>query len=454
MNAISEMTESLGTLSWQLDGWIIAAGVLCAIASSLLGNFLVLRRMSMLGDAVTHAVLPGLAVAFFISDSRSSFPMFLGAVIVGILTAVFTEWIRRIGKVDEGASMGVVFTSLFALGLVLVVQAADNVDLDPGCVLYGAIEVTPLDKVSVFGWRVPRAVVTLSVVTIVNLAFVVVMFKELKVTSFDPSIATTMGFSSTAMHYLLMVLVAVTAVASFESVGNILVVAMFVVPPAAAFLLTNRLAPMITISVVLAAASAVLGHLTAIAVPAAFGYRSTRTAGMMAVVAGLIFLTAVVFSPRHGVLVRFVRRRLLAIRILGDDVCAYLFRLQERDARESAGRSELRLNLLSGKLSLAIALRGLGRKGQIETTGDGFRLTEAGESRARGLVRSHRLWEQYLVERAGLDQERIHDKAEQLEHFTDQDLRSRLDDETDRPTFDPHGAEIPDEHSSTPDATN
>ena len=95
--------------------------------------------------------LPGLAVAFFVSHSRSSLPMFLGAVIVGILTAFFTEWIRRVGSVDEGASMGVVFTSLFALGLVMIVQAADKVDLDAGCVLYGAIELTPLDTVSVMG---------------------------------------------------------------------------------------------------------------------------------------------------------------------------------------------------------------------------------------------------------------------------------------------------------------
>ena len=116
----------LGDLSsawlWQLDGWIIVAGVLCAVASSLVGNFLVLRRMSMLGDAVSHAVLPGLAVAFLISGSRQSVPMFIGAAIVGVLTAMLTQWIRNFGKVDEGASMGVVFTTLFAIGLIIIVR--------------------------------------------------------------------------------------------------------------------------------------------------------------------------------------------------------------------------------------------------------------------------------------------------------------------------------------------
>lgn len=287
---IREMVDALMGWSWQIDGWIIVTGILCAVSASLLGNFLVLRKMSMLGDAVAHAILPGLAVAFFISDSRSSMPMFLGAVIVGILTALFTEWIRGVGRVDEGAAMGVVFTSLFALGLVMVVQAADHVDLDPGCVLYGSIELTPLDLVGLGGYFVPRAALTLAVVMLINLAFVTVLYKELKLSAFDPALATTTGFSAKLMHYLLMILVAVTAVASFESVGNILVVAMFVVPPASAFLLTDRLGLMIVISTVLAALSAVLGHVAAITVPVPFGYSSTTTAGMMSVVAGLFFL--------------------------------------------------------------------------------------------------------------------------------------------------------------------
>ncbi len=280
--------NALANWNWALDGWIVAAGILCAVAAALLGNFLVLRRMSLLGDAISHAVLPGLAGAFFLSGSRSSMPMFVGAVLVGVLTALFTEWIRRVGKVDESASMGVVFTSLFALGLVLIVQGADHVDLDPGCVLYGAIEMTPLDTVSIGGHEIPRAVVTLAIVAAINATFVLLFLKELKISSFDPALATTTGFNASLMHYLLMVLVAVTAVASFETVGNILVVAMFIVPPAAAYMLTDRLTTMLALSVVLAALAAILGHLGALVVPAWFGYHSTTTAGMMAVAAGVI----------------------------------------------------------------------------------------------------------------------------------------------------------------------
>jgi manganese/zinc/iron transport system permease protein len=302
------MLESLSDWSWALDGWIIAAGALCALSCALLGPYLVLRRMSMMGDAISHAVLPGLAIAFLVTDSRASLPMFAGAAIVGLLTALFTEWIRSFGKVDEGASMGVVFTGLFALGLVLVVQAADKVDLDPGCVLYGAIEMTPLDTATIGAWEVPRVVLTLGSVSALNLLFVVCFYKELKITSFDPALATTLGINARLMHYLLMTLVAITAVAAFESVGSILVVAMLVVPAATAHLLTDRLSVMLVLSVLLGIASAVLGHVGAIAGPAAFGYESTNTAGMMALAAGLLFALAALAGPRHGILSKLFHR--------------------------------------------------------------------------------------------------------------------------------------------------
>ena len=433
--------------SWELDGWIVAAGALCAVAAALLGNFLVLRRMSMLGDAISHAVLPGLAAAFFLSGSRSSLPMFLGAVLVGVLTALFTEWIRGIGKVDEGASMGVVFTSLFALGLVMIVQAADHVDLDPGCVLYGAIELTPLDTVSVGGRAVPRAVLTLAIVAMINALFVLLFFKELKISSFDPSLATTTGFNARLMHYLLMVLVAVTAVASFETVGNILVVAMFVVPPAAAYMLTDRLPRMIVLSVLLAAMAAVLGHWSALTVPAWFGYQSTTTAGMMAVAAGLILLLAATFGPRHGVVVKLVRRRILAWSILAEDVIGLLYRIQERGESTVANAPNLREILLADRYSLRAVLTWLTYRNEVERSGDVYRLTLQGYAQAQSLVRSHRLWEQYLVSEAGVDAARLHDKAEQFEHFTDQKLREQLDVETMAPQVDPHGRPIPQEQA-------
>jgi len=298
---------------YNLDTWIVVIGALAAVACAVLGNFLVLRRMSMMGDAISHAVLPGLALAFLMTGARASWTMFLGAALVGIMTAVFTQWISRFGKVDEGASMGIVFTTLFAAGLLLIVQAADHVDLDPGCVLYGAIELTPLDVV----WRptllsavleVPRAALILSGVLLVNVCFVLLFFKELRLCSFDPELATTLGINSNLMHYLLMTLVAVTTVAAFEAVGSIIVIAMLIVPAAAAHLLTDRLWLMVLFSALIAILCAVSGHISALVVPGFFGFADTSTSGMMAVMAGVIFGLVALFAPRHGILVRMLRR--------------------------------------------------------------------------------------------------------------------------------------------------
>lgn len=437
--------DLLAGWNWRLDGWIVAAGVLCAVASALVGNFLVLRRMSMLGDAISHAILPGLAAAFLLTSSRDSVPMFVGAAIVGVLTAMFTESIRRFGKVDEGAAMGVVFTALFALGLVMIVQAADRVELDPGCVLYGAIEMTPLYTVSIGAWEVPRVVLVLSCVTLLNLLCVIVFYKELKIASFDPALATTLGFNDTILHYLLTTLVAITAVASFEAVGNILVVAMLIVPPAAAYLCTNRLRTMIVISIVVAVAAAVLGHLGAIAVPRLFGFRSTTTAGMMATVAGLLFVVAVLFAPRQGLVVRFFRRRSLSLRIMAEDVLALLYRAEERGHGASMDQSTVLRILAAGATTGGLVLRMLRSRGEVAGGPGELRLTARGQARAKSLVRSHRLWERYLATQAGMVERHIHEGAEQLEHFTDQELRGQLDREMAHPAIDPHGKPIPPE---------
>jgi manganese/zinc/iron transport system permease protein len=292
-----------------LDTWIVVAGVLCAMSCALLGNFLVLRKMSMMGDAISHAVLPGLAMAFWFTGARSSWAMFVGAAALGILTAVLTQGLSRFGRVDEGASMGVVFTLLFALGLIMIMRGAAMVDLDPGCVLYGAIELTPLDRLTIAGVTMPRAVWMLGAVLVLNLLFVAVFYKELKLTSFDECFAQTIGYRPAVMHYVLMTLVAITAVAAFESVGSILVIAMLIVPGATAFLLSRSLPMMIGWSVAVAWIAAVGGHLAAITVPRLWGFNDTTTAGSMAVVAGLCFVAAFVAAPRSGVWSRYRHRR-------------------------------------------------------------------------------------------------------------------------------------------------
>ncbi len=285
-----------------LDTWIVVVGILCALSTGLLGNFLVLRRMSMMGDAISHAVLPGLAIGYLLTGERTSVWLFIGAVLTGLLTAFFTTWINRNAKVEHGASMGIVFTSLFAIGLILMVGAAGNVELDASCVLFGAIELTPLDvawQVSLGGvvLEIPRAALVLSVVLIINLLVILLFFKEWRLTSFDPDMATANGFSAGLMHYLLMALTAVTTVAAFEAVGSIIVIAMLIVPPAAAHLLTDRLVPMLIWTALIGIASALLGHLAALTIPPLFGFEDASSAGMMGVVAGCLFTLAALSTP-------------------------------------------------------------------------------------------------------------------------------------------------------------
>lgn len=436
---------------WDLDGWIVAAAVLCALSCALLGNFLVVRRMSMMGDALSHAVLPGLAAAFLIAHSRDAAVMLAGAAVVGVLTALLTQLIAQHGKVDEGAAMGVVFTSLFAVGLVLIRQSADHVDLDPGCVLYGALELIPEHTVTIAALAVPHAVVTLAVMLVVNAVFVLVCYKELKITSFDPALATTLGINATLFHYLLMTLVAATTVASFEAVGSILVVAMLIVPAAAAHLLTDRLGPMIIVSLILAAASGVLGHLGAITLPRLIDKQSTNSAGMMAAVAGLLFTGALLFAPRHGVVSKVYHRAMLSWRIAAEDILGLLYRFEEKRAVEAGAggaamtREELRGALMSRVMTTRLALRSLMKRGQVEMAGAGYGLTALGRDAARALLRSHRLWESYLAEQLSVRPDHTHRSAEHLEHVTTAAMRARLDRETATAGVDPQGKPIPGE---------
>ncbi|BBO90612.1 metal ABC transporter permease [Desulfosarcina ovata] len=427
-----------------IDTWIVVVGALSAAACALLGNYLVLRRMSMMGDAISHAVLPGLAIAFLITGSRASLPMLMGAILIGVVTTLLIQGIDRLSGLDRGASMGVVFTTLFAIGLILIRQAADHVDLDPSCVLYGAIELTPLDTVLIFGQDIPQAAVTSGIMLVLNLIFVIVFFKELRITAFDPALATTMGINANIMHYGLMTLVAATTIAAFESVGSILVIAMLIVPGAAAHLITDRLGRVLAISVLFAAASAVLGHMGAITVPRLFGFQDTSTAGMMALATGLLFLLVFLFAPRYGVIGRATNQLRLGLGIIGDDTLGFLYRYHEL-APEGAPPvpiAEIKKALKVGS-TIRLMIWKLKRKNLILTDGNGLTLTDEGITAGQGLIRSHRLWETYLCDVMGCCDADVHRHAHKFEHVTDPETQQRLSEITGNPGRDPHRRKIP-----------
>ena len=440
-------------LDWQTDGWIIVAGSLCAIAASLLGNFLVLRRLSLMGDAISHSVLPGIAAAFLFSGTRGSVVVLIGAASMGLLTVWLTELIRKYGKVEESAAIGVVFTSLFAVGLIMMVRAGDKIDLDPSCVLYGNLEMIILEKVATPFGEVPQVVVTISVVCLLNAICIAVFFKQWQVSTFDPLLSQAQGISPTLFHYMLASLVAVTCIASFEAVGNILVVAMLVVPAATAFLLCKRLPAMILVSVVIGTASAITGHMLAISVPVAFGFKSVNSAAMMAVASGIFLVIAVIASPKAGVLVRLIEQRTVARKIIGEDILALLYRHSERRMENNnipENRSVLAKRDIAEQLKITLqrlssVTSELVRNGWVSMTQTSVALTDKGNRVAQNLIRSHRLWEQYLSVEVNASDARLHAQAESLEHFTNSSMRDKLDAETGQSMLDPHGRSIPPE---------
>ncbi len=435
------------SLDLGLDLFPLAAGVLAALTCGLLGNFLVLRRLSLMGDAISHSVLPGLVIAFLLTASRSPLAMFLGAAAAGIATVVLVELVKRLGRVEPGAAMGVVFSVLFALGVLLIERAAvRHVDLDADCVLHGQLEtlwwIGAPDALAGLWSRetlaaVPPQVWTLLAACAAAIAFTVLLFKELRIAAFDPGLATSQGFDARLLHYALMILVAVATVASFEAVGSILVIAMLVCPAATARLLTDRLAPQVWWSAAVAIATGVLGYVAASAVPAALGRDAVNAAGSMAVTAGGLLVLAIVASPRHGVVARGWRRRRLGRAIALEDLLAALYRLRERAAAApAAGELE---RLLPGR-ALRPALAEATRRGLVTMAAGGggaVVLTPAGAGAARDLVRRHRLWESYLVQEAGLAPDHVHATAEQLEHLPIAPAAG--------PAVDPHGTWIPPE---------
>lgn len=263
--------------------WIILTGSLVAICCSMLGSFLILRKMAMLGDAISHAVLPGLVIAYLASGSRASLPMLAGAALFGVFTTFIIELLHGKFKLQSDASIGISFTALFAVGVIMVSAFAGQIDLDQECVLYGEIAYIPLDVWFVFGKNIgPYAVYVLLFLFILLLVFFWYGYQALKITSFDKEYAVSIGISTAFWQYSLMSMVSFTTVVSFEQVGAILVVAFFIIPAATAYLLTHHLRTMIILSCLFGVASAGLGYLLAV-------YIDGSIAGAMATVSGLIF---------------------------------------------------------------------------------------------------------------------------------------------------------------------
>jgi manganese/zinc/iron transport system permease protein len=285
------------------DFWIILTGCLAAVSCGLLGCFLILRKMAMIGDAISHAVLPGIVIAFLFSGSLDSVPMLIGASAFGLLTTYLIELFNKKGGLQKDASIGITFTWLFAVGVILISLYADNVHIDQDCVLFGEIAYVALEPLVSFipGISAPNTVWILAIVMILIIALIVIGYKGLFLTTFDPSFAATIGVSTVVWHYLLMSAVSVTTVVSFESVGAILVVALLIAPAATAYLLTDQLPKMLIIAALVGIIASIGGYYLAV-------WLDASVAAAIATVLGIEFTLAFLFAPKNGIIIKSLKQ--------------------------------------------------------------------------------------------------------------------------------------------------
>lgn len=406
---------------WAIRALIASSlvGLMCGV----LGCFIVLRNMSLVGDALAHAILPGVVVAFVIVG-YSELGFFTGAVLAGLLTAVGITWIQHNVKTKNDAAIGIVFTAMFSLGVMGISYISKNegVHLDLKDFLFGnVLGVSDSDLYLTAG------------VTLYVLLSVAVFYRYLFVSTFQAVIAQTMGISVKMVHYFLMLLLSFAVVASLQTVGVILVVAMLITPASTALLLSNRLPTVLVLAGTLGLLSAVIGLLLAIQL-------ETTPGPAMAVTATLIYLLAVFFAPHKGLVFRSAQKRKLRTRIRMEDIIKRSFHLQNAG---NLGLDQLSQQLELSTRSISKAIQVLSKQRFFELDHDKIILTPRGQELARRLVRAHRLWETYLVDKMGMDAENIHDEAEHFEHLLTDEMLDEVDAELGFPELDPHGSPIP-----------
>ncbi len=309
----------------QFEIQIIA--IIVAVACAIPGTFLVLRKMAMISDAISHAILPGIVIGFFITHDISSPLLVLLAALTGVITVMLVELINRTGLVKEDTAIGLVFPALFSLGVILITRNAGDVHIDTDAVLLGELAFAPFDRL--FYGEIdlgPKSLWVMGSILIFTIILLFVFFKELKISTFDTELATSLGFSPVIIHYSLMSVTSITTVGAFDAVGAVLVVALMIVPAASAYLLTNDLKKLLLGSSFFGIASAVVGYWTA-------RWLDASISGSMATILGILFLISYMFAPDKGliaVLRKYKRQR--------KEISLITFLLHLKNHSEKAGQ--------------------------------------------------------------------------------------------------------------------
>jgi manganese/zinc/iron transport system permease protein len=417
-------------LSFAARNVLLGATMLGALGG-LLGSFALLRRQSLLGDALAHAALPGVVLAFLLTGSKAPLPLFAGALATGLLASLAILATVRWSRVKEDAAMGIVLSVFFGIGIVLLTYIQK---LPSG-------NQSGLDKF-LFGQAATLVEEDLKVMAVLGgvvLAVVLLFYKEFKLLSFDPGFGASLGLPVRTLDVLLTLLLVVVVVVGLQTVGVVLIVATLITPAAAARQWTDRLGAMILLSAGLGAASGVAGSMASATIP------RLPTGPVIVLVASVALIGSLLFAPRRGILWALLQERRATDRIRRENLLRDLYLEGERGGVWDAFVSWSYLMGVRGRTSadLSRSARGLVRDGLAERGEGRLRLTAEGRRAAGGVVRKHRVWEVYLTRRLELPSDHVHRDAEAMEHALSDEAVARIDALLGYPDEDPHGSPIP-----------
>lgn len=417
--------------------WVLSGSALIGVLLGVLGSFLLLRREALLGDAIAHAALPGVVLAFMITASRHPFVLMGGALVTCLLGNWSVSLLRRWSSVRSDSALAIVLASFFAAGIFLLTILQG----------LGSAQQSGLDQL-LFGQAAGLKRSDFQFIlflTIATLLITVLVFERLKVITFDSSFAASIGLSVFSFELFLSLLVGLALVLSLQLVGIILVAAMLIIPPASARLLTDRFSRLVAGAGLIGGAAGVCGALLS------WFITDAPTGPLIVLSASTAFLAAFLLSPRHGTLPAFLRRRRLKRNIREENILRALYLQAEEEDRRRA----LPLSLIAARIGLPLrsvqrAADDLKSRGEIVDSGfHEYELTETGERRAKEITRYHRLWETYLLQEAAIPPSHVHADAEDIEHFLTPELEMELVRRLPRePERDPHGKVIPEKEDS------
>jgi len=406
---------------------VLLAGSLVSTTCGALGCFIILRRMAFLGDALAHSMLAGVTAGYLLMKlvfkSEANAPaMLIGSLVAGFVTAALIGWVSRVSRVKEDATIGIMYTGIFAFGGLLASLFSKYIHVDllhfiTGNVL--AVEMADL-------WMVAG-------VAVVVWAVIILFFRQLQLTSFDPVMAASIGVPVALIDHLLTGCTSLAVVSGVNVVGVILVVGLLVTPAATAYLLSDRLHRMIVLAALFGWTSFLLGYFAAV-------YINVAPGSSIVVASTLQFLLVLTVAPRYGLLADWWRRRSMVGQPLLEDVLGWMTRAKW----SPVSLHDILQGVKAPAESLKRALRQLENQGLLERHEGNYALTSAGQREALRLVRSHRLWEAYL-EHVGTPAQEIHADAHKLEHVHDEAAVDYLDDKLGHPILDPHGEVIPED---------